>query len=58
MNIDEDQPPELVDDEQPPELVGADTSTDDEEKLVKVPITIVTGKPKFCLRYGFLYMSC
>lgn len=44
MNIDDDQPPELIDDEQPPELVDADSSLDDEDKIIKVPITIVTGK--------------
>ncbi|RYO92922.1 hypothetical protein DL766_003894 [Monosporascus sp. MC13-8B] len=43
MIIDDDQPPELVEEEQPPELVEAGTGPDGEEKLVKVPITIVTG---------------
>ncbi|RYP71416.1 hypothetical protein DL771_004783 [Monosporascus sp. 5C6A] len=43
MIIDDDQPPELVQEEQPPELIEAGTNPDDEEKLVKVPITIVTG---------------
>ncbi len=44
MNMDDDQPPELIDEEQPPELVDADEIPEDDEKLVKVPITIVTGK--------------
>lgn len=43
MNIDDDEPPELINEEQPPELVEAGTVPDDEETPVKVPITIVTG---------------
>lgn len=43
MNIDDDQPPELVD-EEPPVLVGAGTGPDENEAQVKVPITIVTGR--------------
>ena len=42
MNIDDDQPPELVHDE-PPALVEAGTILDDDGPQVKVPITIVTG---------------
>lgn len=38
MNLDEDLPPELVEAETGPE----------EEKLIKVPITIVTGKSTLC----------
>lgn len=53
MNIDDDQPPELVDDG-PPALVEAGTIPDDDEPQVKVPITIVTGG--LALNYG-LQMS-
>ena len=62
MNIDDDQPPELIDDEQPPELVGADSSPDDEDKIIKVPITIVTGKSsltnhKILYNYMLTYLA-
>ena len=43
MNIDDDQPPELVD-EEPPVLVEANTGPGEDEAQVKVPITIVTGR--------------
>jgi hypothetical protein len=33
-----------IDDDAPPDLVEAGQLIEDEEKLVKVPITIVTGK--------------
>ena len=34
-----------LDDDAPPDLVETGTEVPDEEKPVKVPITIVTGKP-------------
>lgn len=55
MNIDDDQPPELIDGDQPPALVEAGTILDDgaDEKAVKVPITIVTGELKcYVLAYS------
>lgn len=44
------QPPNMDwdDDEAPPDLVEVGSNLPEEEKPVKVPITIVTGRPEMC----------